>query len=881
MSERGSFFPYPFSFKHWTLVSSGAWGAKSQKRGVASDQREFAEEEAALTPPDFEPCEREDDVKSLRDGAAGNDCEPPPAAPVAPAGSSAAGSGDALPCPPAAPEAAAGSSSEGNGNAQTTPVGPVARAGHPAQLAAGDDGSALPDALTETLPAAPAAPVGPRAPAQPLALASGNGNSSLAASSSGPNADTATQQFAPANNSGGCSGAGLGSGSAAARPNSSAEGSRDALPRPPAAPEAPAGSSAEGSDNGRANSAAPVAPHGCPAQLKPCPWDDRLEPSVALSESRAGTRPAAPVTPAAPASSHALAQVLALASGSGGSSAAASLSAPAGSSGPVNASAAQQLASGGCGGAGRGSGSGSLAPADATDDAADGRLTTRWRLGFGSFNFGGERCAKNKDEQSNVLCNLATSPAALLCAQELTERQASELRKLGWLCAEPVEGVTVLGKNTRVTDVTVLHTITVHKERKCSKAMVALATLAHPHFGFNSMDQRLPNACRGTAGGEMRSLALASAHLHNEVAKVDGETRKEFFRQLTAAVVHHHCRVLAGDFNMAAYAVIEIFAAAGIQATLCAYHVEMKGSSGGGVLLYDSCGIWALGPLEHPWQCSPEHHIFRGAVHPMLMDKTGTADMGLGTRIHRGYEAKSYCKPGPPTFSVSNETMELCRRIGLSAGFTTNPPCGGEGVKRPPPRLAHGVGVKTCSADLDGGFALAKHQSETRVKASTLPADNFEATKLWCVWPTAMEICADGTIWDPTGNAWGRGAHWPLFVNFGTKRERTEKSKQQKAAKKAETRRRAPALAGRAGRAAAQQHEGSAATAPALAGAGGAAPAAALAEAAGAGAAEAERGAEPARGAVGRWQAFDGEWWWFSDRDRVWYDERWRPFQAP
>ena len=46
--------------------------------------------------------------------------------------------------------------------------------------------------------------------------------------------------------------------------------------------------------------------------------------------------------------------------------------------------------------------------------------------------------------------------------------------------------------------------------------------------------------------------------------------------------------------------------------------------------------------------------------------------------------------------------------------------------------------------------------------------------------PSMSEVMADSTKLDPLGHRWGRGAHWPLVVAVGHRRERTPATRQQR-----------------------------------------------------------------------------------------------------
>ena len=52
--------------------------------------------------------------------------------------------------------------------------------------------------------------------------------------------------------------------------------------------------------------------------------------------------------------------------------------------------------------------------------------------------------------------------------------------------------------------------------------------------------------------------------------------------------------------------------------------------------------------------------------------------------------------------------------------------------------------------------------------------------------PPMNEVMADSLKWDPLGHRWGRGAHWPLILGVGHRRERTPAQKQKRAAHRRE-----------------------------------------------------------------------------------------------
>ena len=254
-----------------------------------------------------------------------------------------------------------------------------------------------------------------------------------------------------------------------------------------------------------------------------------------------------------------------------------------------------------------------------------------------------------------------------------------------------------------------------------------------------------------------------------------------------------------------------------------------------------------LGPIEQPLMCGHRQHIIAGACHPLLMDKVGQSDRGTSVRIKRGYPRSAYLKPGPPEGAMTGELRAELAELSADVEVSVDPCVGGGPISLKPPV---GVAVKVHPERL---AALTKdRQQNAREPAPALDASQFVETRRWSVWPAAMEFVADAGRWDPLGSIWGRGAHWPLFVSIGARRERTKSSVSRKKEKRKTAR--APG--------AAQPCVGEAAHQP------------------GGGRDDVWRNREDRWNRDG-WRYFgDAGWWWYDDFNSTWFDQDWNPWLA-
>ena len=81
-----------------------------------------------------------------------------------------------------------------------------------------------------------------------------------------------------------------------------------------------------------------------------------------------------------------------------------------------------------------------------------------------------------------------------------------------------------------------------------------------------------------------------------------------------------------------------------------------------------------------------------------------------------------------------------------------------------------------------GAYLMPEHEKEPIKDCEwRCPgAGNFQGTNRLQPLPPTSEIMADSIKWDPLGHRWGRGAHWPLVLGVGHRRERTPIMKQKR-----------------------------------------------------------------------------------------------------
>ena len=106
--------------------------------------------------------------------------------------------------------------------------------------------------------------------------------------------------------------------------------------------------------------------------------------------------------------------------------------------------------------------------------------------------------------------------------------------------------------------------------------------------------------------------------------------------RLSNSIKNNNARFLVGDFNLAMPEVARVLRDSGVDCVLLEYHVELelekhsngnlsivKDSDGNATLLFDTVGIWSLGPMGL-YGCissSVWAHVLGGLTHPFPEDK--------------------------------------------------------------------------------------------------------------------------------------------------------------------------------------------------------------------------------------------------------------------
>ena len=148
-------------------------------------------------------------------------------------------------------------------------------------------------------------------------------------------------------------------------------------------------------------------------------------------------------------------------------------------------------------------------------------------------------------------------------------------------------------------------------------------------------------------------LTVMTFHMHRELAKrsIGSPYMAHWARDVAAGIRACGARVMAGDANMAVWAMTEIFAMhTGLVVQLVAHHREvgiqepvnlMDARGVQQALRHDSMGIWIIGPVNAVHCLSLETQCLAGALHPACMSMDGPRFK----LFHRGYPFRSFTRP--------------------------------------------------------------------------------------------------------------------------------------------------------------------------------------------------------------------------------------------
>ena len=262
---------------------------------------------------------------------------------------------------------------------------------------------------------------------------------------------------------------------------------------------------------------------------------------------------------------------------------------------------------------------------------------------------------------------------------------------------------------------------------------------------------------------------VAVCHLHNTHAKISCGSRTAFWEHLTSLCVGG-VRFIGGDMNMGLWGVIPELGRRGVELHLCAVHAEWSDAER--KWCWDSMGIWAVGPLPNPGTAmSIADHALTALHHPRMIDSTPK-------QLHKGYPKESYAyfAPDPERFV----RLDMDTEFELVDSQCINHPKGvalaGDIPVRPwKPVRAH-------QDRFSAVYNMPVHEKEPiaeQVWRCPGPGP-FTITDMMEPLPPMNEVMADCTRWDPLGHRWGRGAHWPLVLGIGHRRDRTPAQRQKR-----------------------------------------------------------------------------------------------------
>ncbi len=345
------------------------------------------------------------------------------------------------------------------------------------------------------------------------------------------------------------------------------------------------------------------------------------------------------------------------------------------------------------------------------------------KLQFGTANMGGTRASATL--VSDLRANLTTSPAFLMAFQEIETDQLNELAASDWRTVQGPFGLAIAGQKNVVAELKWLAEGQVEKAKGVSRWLIARATF------------------RVSAAG-LETIVVASAHIHNDAAKKRGQC-DDVVKGLARDLADHQVRLLGVDANMALYYLGPAMVGHKVGATLAASHVEFERTSYGLLnhALYDSLGIFVIGPCLGVQRKVPSAHAIAGAMHPLLHD---------GKSWQRGFSGSSFVGlPAPAHAELNSALQGRCATLIKNARKASTP-----------------LGPVTCHTQRE--CILARHKyANGYVDEPVITGSTSDA---WDVLPEAYEKIAGAADMDPNGAFWGRGGHFSLFVVLGRRNVR-------------------------------------------------------------------------------------------------------------
>ena len=197
---------------------------------------------------------------------------------------------------------------------------------------------------------------------------------------------------------------------------------------------------------------------------------------------------------------------------------------------------------------------------------------------------------------------------------------------------------------------------------------------------FFGVDHRgIGISCAGQVMGE-QSVILCAGHIHHEVGRHKPQQLRTFVSAFAGAIKRHGARLCGIDANMALFELSELMRKCGVQFDLAAHHVEYKREwrpvhnlHHAEVLrasarferelwvhseaLWDSMGLFLIGPNSGTLSCGVARHAVAGAAWPRV-DWEKTYSCGFPNHSYRSLVPTHLVKA-----MQDKGLLEACRKV--------------------------------------------------------------------------------------------------------------------------------------------------------------------------------------------------------------------------
>ena len=190
-------------------------------------------------------------------------------------------------------------------------------------------------------------------------------------------------------------------------------------------------------------------------------------------------------------------------------------------------------------------------------------------------------------------------------------------------------------------------------------------------------------------------------------------------------------------------------------------------------MLYDTCGIWALGPMDKfgAEVTSPWSHVIAGLLHPFPT---------LQGKNTRGFEATVNWQGKLPIVSLTPDEESV-----VSSMINDMNDWDKQMKRTEGPYMLDAMNHKMRYLKDHLPRKLKEMGIEKPSRLRVAPPDrlgHFDNLDGMLI-PLCRGVLATGDMFDPTGWIWNRQGHWPLYVSIGTDRTRSNEGKQAKIVK--------------------------------------------------------------------------------------------------